>query len=129
MSHHKEVIATEHAPKAIGPYNQAISTGNLVFVSGQVAFNPATGVLVEGGIREQTQQTLLNLSAILAAVGCTPNDAVSCTVYVKDMNDFAAMNEVYATFFNEAPPSRATVEVSRLPKDALVEISCIAVKP
>ena len=129
MSHHKEIIRTETAPKAIGPYNQGISAGKFVFTSGQIGMDPATGALVEGGIKEQTERTLRNISAILEAAGCAMADVTLITVYLKDMNDFAAMNEVYATFFTEAAPARATVEVSRLPKDALVELSCIAVKP
>ena len=128
MSHHREIIRTENAPNAIGPYSQAVAAGNMVFVSGQVGFDPPTGNLVEGGIREQTHRALTNVSEILLAAGSSIADVTACTVYLKDMNDFAAMNEVYATFFSSQPPSRATVEVSRLPKDSLVEISCIAVK-
>jgi 2-iminobutanoate/2-iminopropanoate deaminase len=129
MSHHKEIIRTEHAPKAIGPYNQGISAGPFVFTSGQIGMDPATGTLVEGGIKEQTERTLGNVAAVLEAAGCTLADVTLSTVYLKDMDDFAPMNEVYAKFFTEAAPGRATVEVSRLPKDALVEVSCIAVKP
>ena len=129
MSHHKEIISTENAPKAIGPYNQGISAGPFVFTSGQIGMDPTTGALVEGGIKEQTERTLRNVAAVLEAAGCTLADVTLSTVYLKDMNDFVAMNEVYATFFTEAAPGRATVEVSRLPKDALVEVSCIAVKP
>jgi 2-iminobutanoate/2-iminopropanoate deaminase len=128
MSHHKEVIRTDKAPKAIGPYSQGIATGTFVFTSGQIGMDPETGVLVEGGIREQTERTLRSISAVLEAAGCSTADATLCTVYLKDMNDFAAVNEVYATFFSDAPPARVTIETARLPKDALVEISCIAVK-
>jgi 2-iminobutanoate/2-iminopropanoate deaminase len=129
MSHHKEIISTDRAPKAIGPYNQGISAGPFVFTSGQIGMDPVTGALVEGGIREQTERTLRNVAAVLEAAGCALADVTLSTVYLKDMNDFAAMNEVYAAFFTDAAPGRATVEVSRLPKDALVEVSCIAVKP
>lgn len=128
MSHHREVISTADAPQAIGPYSQAIVAGSLVFVSGQIGLDPKTGQFAEGGVSAQTQQMLRNVSAILAAAGCTLQDVVSCTVFLKDMNDFAAMNDAYATFFTRQPPSRAAAEACRLPKDALVEIACIAVK-
>ena len=129
MSHHKEAISTEHAPKAIGPYNQGITVGPLVFTSGQIGIDPHSGTLVEGGIREQTKRTLQNISAILEAAGCATADVASTTVYLTDMDDFTSMNSMYATFFSEAAPARATIEAARLPKDALVEISCIAVRP
>ncbi|HOJ04658.1 MAG TPA: RidA family protein [Bacteroidota bacterium] len=129
MSHHREIVHTDQAPKAIGPYSQANIAGNLVFVSGQLGFDPATGNFVDGGVREQTEQALRNMRAILEAAGASLADVTACTVYLKDMNDFAAMNEVYATFFSENPPSRAAIQVARLPKDGIVEISCIAVKP
>lgn len=129
MSHHREIIHTDQAPKAIGPYSQANIAGNLVFVSGQLGFDPATGNFVDGGVREQTEQALRNMRAILEAAGASLADVTACTVYLKDMNDFVAMNEVYATFFSENPPSRAAIQVARLPKDGIVEISCIAVKP
>lgn len=129
MSHHREIIHTDQAPKAIGPYSQANIAGNLVFVSGQLGFDPATGNFVDGGVREQTEQALRNMRAILEAADASLADVTACTVYLKDMNDFAAMNEVYATFFSENPPSRAAIQVARLPKDGIVEISCIAVKP
>lgn len=124
----KHIIATDHAPKAIGPYNQAVVAGNFLFVSGQLGLIPETGVFVEGGVTEQTEQVFKNLEAVITAAGFTTNDVVSCTVYLKSMNDFPAMNAVYAKHFTTDYPSRATVEVSRLPKDGLVEISCIAVK-
>ena len=127
MSHHT-IVTTNSAPGAIGPYSQAVVAGNLVFVSGQVGFDPSSGLLVEGGIREQTRRALNNVAAILEAAGAGLRDVTACTVYLSDMNDFAQMNEVYATFFTTNPPSRATVEVSRLPKDSLFEVSCIAVK-
>ncbi len=129
MSHHKEAIRTEHAPKAIGPYNQGITVGPLVFTSGQIGIDPHSGALVEGGIREQTKRALQNISAIIETAGCTAADIVSVTVYMADMDDFTSMNSMYGTFFSETAPARATIEASRLPKDALVEISCIAVKP
>jgi 2-iminobutanoate/2-iminopropanoate deaminase len=128
MSHHRETVHTDKAPQAIGPYSQANTAGNMVFVSGQLGMDPVTGTFVEGGVRGQTERALLNLSAILEAAGATLGDVTACTVYLKDMNDFAAMNEVYAGFFAVNPPSRAAIEVARLPKDGLVEISCIAVK-
>ena len=131
MSHHKESISTEHAPKAIGPYNQGIMVGPLVFTSGQIGIDPHSGALVEGGIREQTKRALQNISSIIEAAGCTTADVVSVTVYLADMDDFTSMNNMYATFFSASgtAPARATLEAARLPKDALVEISCIAVKP
>ncbi len=118
----REVIATEKGPKAIGPYSQAIKAGGFVFISGQVAFDPATGQLVEGDVARQTARVLDNLKAIAEAAGTSLDKAVKATVFVKDMNDFAAMNEVYARYFPKNPPARATVEVARLPKDVRVEI-------
>jgi 2-iminobutanoate/2-iminopropanoate deaminase len=129
MSHHREIVQTDKAPKAIGPYSQANIAGSMIFVSGQLGFDPATGEFVVGGVREQTHQVLKNMSAILEAAGASLADVTACTVYLKDMNDFVAMNEVYAQYFSENPPSRAAIQVARLPKDGIVEISCIAVKP
>ncbi|MCZ7557050.1 MAG: RidA family protein [Bacteroidia bacterium] len=129
MSHHREIVHTDKAPKAIGPYSQANIAGSLIFVSGQLGFDPATGEFVAGGVREQTHQVLKNMTAILEAAGASLADVTACTVYLKDMNDFVAMNEVYAQYFSENPPSRAAIQVARLPKDGIVEISCIAVKP
>jgi len=129
MSHHRELVHTDKAPRAIGPYSQANIAGSLVFVSGQLGLHPETGDFIAGGVREQTEQALMNMKAILDAAGTSFADVAACTVYLKDMNDFAAMNEVYARFFSMNPPSRAAVQVARLPKDGLVEISCIAVKP
>jgi 2-iminobutanoate/2-iminopropanoate deaminase len=123
----REVIATKDAPQAIGPYSQAIKAGGFVFLSGQVALDPATGQVVAGGVAAQTERALKNLSAVLAAAGSSLEKAVKTTVYLKDMSDFAAMNEVYGKFWKTAPPARATVEVARLPKDALVEIDVVAV--
>jgi 2-iminobutanoate/2-iminopropanoate deaminase len=129
MGLHKSPISTTNAPAAIGPYSQAIEIADFVYTSGQVALDPSTGQLVPGGITEQTTQVLENLKAVLTEAGCQLYDVVKTTVFLKDMNDFAAMNEVYARYF--APdgivaPARSTVEVARLPKDALVEIEVIA---
>jgi 2-iminobutanoate/2-iminopropanoate deaminase len=122
----REVIATDHGPKAIGPYSQAIKANGLIFISGQVAFNPATGQLIEGGIVQQAERVLENLRGIVEAAGSSMQKAVKVTVYLKDMNEFAAMNEVYAKYFPSAPPARSTVEVARLPKDVRIEIDLIA---
>ncbi len=122
----KEIISTDNAPGAIGPYSQAIKAGNMVFVSGQIPIDPATGEFVAGDIPEQTSQVLTNLSAILDAAGCSLNDVVKTTVFLADMNDFSAMNAVYSEFFIDNKPARATVEAARLPRDARVEIECIA---
>jgi 2-iminobutanoate/2-iminopropanoate deaminase len=129
MSLHRSPIATPNAPTAIGPYTQAIETDNFVYTSGQIALDPVTGELVPGGIQEQTAQVLENLKAVLAEAGCHLYNVVKTTVFLKDMNDFAAMNEVYAHYFapdGAVPPARSTVEVARLPKDALVEIEVVA---
>ncbi|HKS81360.1 MAG TPA: RidA family protein [Candidatus Acidoferrales bacterium] len=123
----KQVIATEKGPKAIGPYSQAIKAGGFVFISGQVAFDPATGQLVEGDVAKQTARVLENLKAIAEAAGTSLDKAVKATVFLKDMNDFAAMNEVYAKYFSKEPPARATVEVARLPRDVRVEIDIVAI--
>ena len=122
----KEIISTENAPGAIGPYSQAIKTGNMVFCSGQIPLDPKTGEFVSDKIAEQTEQVLKNLSAVLEAAGSNLNNVVKTTVFLSDMNDFAAMNEVYAKFFSENKPARATVQAARLPRDARVEIDCIA---
>ena len=122
----KTVIATEKAPGAIGPYSQAISTGSMVFASGQLPIDPATGAFPEG-IAAQTKQSLTNAKAIIEAAGSSFDKVVKTTVFLSDMNNFGAMNEVYATFFEGAYPARSAVEVARLPKDALVEIEVIAV--
>ena len=123
----KQIIATEHAPGAIGPYSQAVRAGNLVFASGQIPIDPATGEFVAGGIAEQTEQVLRNLAAVFEAAGVGLNQVVKTTVFLADMEDFAAMNEVYGRFFGEQPPARATVQAARLPRDAKVEIEAIAV--
>ena len=122
----KQVIHTDSAPAAIGPYSQAIQIGDLLFVSGQVPIDPSTGAIVEGDIKAQTQQSLNNLKAILNAAGTNMGAVVKTTVFLADMNDFAAMNEVYAQFFQEPFPARSAVQVARLPKDAKVEIEAIA---
>ena len=122
----KQVIHTDSAPAAIGPYSQAIQIGDLLFVSGQVPIDPDTGAVVEGDIRAQAQQSLNNLKAILNAAGTNMGAVVKTTVFLADMNDFAAMNEVYAQFFQEPFPARSAVQAARLPKDAKVEIEAIA---
>lgn len=122
----KQVIHTDSAPAAIGPYSQAIQIGQLLFTSGQVPIDPETGAIVEGGIQEQARQSLNNIKAILNAAGTNMGAVVKTTVFLQDMNDFAAMNEVYAQFFQEPYPARSAVQVARLPKDVLVEIEAIA---
>ncbi|MEA4987386.1 MAG: RidA family protein [Anaerovorax sp.] len=123
----KKAIATKKAPAAIGPYAQGNIFGNLIFASGQIPLNPETGAIVEGGIEEQTKQSLSNIKAILEEAGSSMDKVIKTTVFIKNMDDFAAMNAVYGTFFTEgAYPSRSAVEVARLPKDALVEIEVIA---
>ena len=122
----KQVIHTDKAPAAIGPYSQAIQIGQLLFTSGQIPIDPETGALVEGGIQEQARQSLNNIKAILNAAGTNMGAVVKTTVFLQDMNDFAAMNEVYAQFFQEPYPARSAVQVGRLPKDALVEIETVA---
>jgi 2-iminobutanoate/2-iminopropanoate deaminase len=125
----KERISTPSAPQAIGPYSQAVRAGGFIFISGQVCFDPATGKLVEGDVKAQAEQVMKNLSAILSAAGSSWEKAVKCTVFLKDMNDFAAMNEVYGRFVaaeGMMPPARSTVEAARLPRDVKVEIDVIA---
>ena len=119
-------ISTTKAPAAIGPYSQAIKVGELLFVSGQLPINPATGTFAEGGIKELTRQSLTNMKAILEEAGTSMANVVKTTVFLADMNDFAAMNEVYAEFFAAPFPARSAVAVKTLPKGALVEIECIA---
>jgi len=123
----KEIIATDDAPQAIGPYSQAIRAGNMIFASGQIPIDPATKEFVPGGIAEQTEQVLKNLKAVFAAAGVEMDQIIKTTVFLADMNDFTAMNEVYGKYFAENPPARATVQAARLPKDAKVEIEAIAV--
>ena len=122
----REVIATKDGPQAIGPYSQAIKANGFVFTAGQIALDPATMQLVTGGVAEQTDRVLTNLAAILKAAGTDLSMVVRCTVFLKNMSDFAAMNEVYGRYFTATPPARSTVEVARLPKDVLVEIDVIA---
>ena len=124
----KKQIATTNAPAAIGPYSQAIEANGMVFVSGQLPVNPVTGEFAEGGIKELTRQSLTNMKSILAEVGLTMDNVVKTTVFLADMADFAAMNEVYASFFEGVAPARSAVAVKTLPKNALVEIECIAVR-
>ena len=124
----KNPISTTKAPAAIGPYSQAIEAGGMVFVSGQLPINPATGEFAEGGVKELTRQSLTNMQNILAEVGLTLDNVVKTTVFLADMSDFAAMNEVYAEFFSAPYPARSAVAVKTLPKGALVEIECIAAK-
>jgi len=122
----REIIQTDRAPHAIGPYSQAVRAGNLVFASGQIPTDPATGEFVSGGIAEQTEQVLRNLSAVLEAAGTGLDRVVKTTVFLAEMVDFAAMNEVYARFFTSEPPARATVAAAGLPRNARVEIDAIA---
>ncbi len=125
----KSVVSTQSAPAAIGPYSQAVQIGDMVYTSGQVPLDPASGLIVEGGIREQTIRVLENIKAVLAGAGTDMHRVVKTTVFLKNMGDFAAMNEIYATYLapeGVVAPARSTVEVSRLPKDALVEIDVIA---
>lgn len=121
-------INTDKAPKAIGPYSQAIEAGNMVFASGQLPIDPATGVFAEGGVKEQTRQSLTNAKSILEAAGTDLAHVVKTTVFLSDMDNFGAMNEVYAEFFTQPFPARSAVAVKTLPKGALVEVECIAVK-
>jgi 2-iminobutanoate/2-iminopropanoate deaminase len=122
----KQAISTAQAPTAIGPYSQAIRSGNLIFVSGRIPLDPATGQLVEGDAAVQTERVLRNLAAILEAAGSSLAQVLKTTVYLKDLGDFGKMNEVYARFYGDCPPARATVEVARLPRDVSVEIDLIA---
>lgn len=123
---HREVINTDKAPKAIGPYSQGIKAGDFVFVSGQIALDPEAGSVVPGDIAVQTERVLRNIGAVLDAAGSSMEDVVKTTVYLKDMADFPKFNECYARFFSGNPPARATVEVNRLPKDVMVEIDAVA---
>ena len=125
----KQVVSTRQAPAAIGPYSQAvISPNGMVYTAGQVAIVPATGEIIAGGIKEQTRQVLENIKAIVDAAGSSMANVAKTTVFLKDMSEFGAMNEVYAEFFKESPPARSTVEVARLPKDVRVEIEAVAIQ-
>ena len=126
MARVREAIASDAAPKAIGPYSQAIRAGSLLFVSGQIPLDPATGAMVEGDIAAQTRRVFANLEAILAAAGASFDNVVRTTVYLADMDDFATVNEIYGTYFSSPAPARATVQAARLPRDARVEIDLIA---
>jgi 2-iminobutanoate/2-iminopropanoate deaminase len=126
MSAVREVVSTPNAPKAIGPYSQAIKANGFIFISGQVAFDPATGEIISGGVQEQTEQVLKNLGAVLQAAGSSWDKVVKTSVFLKNMSEFTQMNEVYGKTFNNAPPARTTVEVARLPRDVSVEIDLIA---
>lgn len=123
----KQTIETEKAPRAIGPYSQAVVAGGFVFASGQIPLDPQTGEFVAGGVAEQTEQVLINLIAVLEAAGSSLDQVVKTTVFLADMKDFAAMNEVYGRYFSAEPPARATVEAARLPRDARVEIEAVAI--
>lgn len=127
QSNNKRAVETLDAPKAIGPYSQAIIANGFVYTAGQIGTDPKTGTLVEGGIAEQTAQALKNLAAVLKAAGSSLDNAVKTTVFLADMNDFAKMNEVYAKFINKPYPARSTVQVARLPRDAQIEIEVVAV--
>ena len=122
----RTVIHTTGAPAAVGPYSQAVATSGFIFTAGQLGLTPGAAALVEGGIREQTRQALANVQAVLEAAGSSLERVVKTTVFLKDMDDFAAMNEVYAAFFPHQPPARSTVQVAQLPLDALVEIETVA---
>jgi len=122
----KQIIQTDQAPQAIGPYSQAVKTSGLVFCSGQIPIDPATGEFVSGGIAEQTEQVMKNVSAVLQAAGSSLDRVIKTTVFLAYMGEFAEMNAVYGRYFSEAPPARATVEAARLPRDARVEIEAIA---
>ena len=124
----KKPVVTDDAPKAIGPYSQAVEAGGFVFVSGQIPIDPKTGTVVQSDIRTQTRQVMENARAILAAAGCSMKDVVKATIYLKNMSDFAQVNEVYGGYFPADPPARATVEVSRLPKDVSIEMDFFAWK-
>jgi 2-iminobutanoate/2-iminopropanoate deaminase len=123
----RDIVLTDRGPKPIGPYSQAVKANGFLYVSGQVALDPKTGEMTGGEIAQQTERVLQNLKGIVEAAGSNLSRVIKTTVFLKDMNEFAAMNEVYARFFTLAPPARSTVQVSRLPKDALVEIELVAV--
>jgi 2-iminobutanoate/2-iminopropanoate deaminase len=128
MPFKREIIATSHAPAAIGPYSQAVQIGDLIYTAGQIPLVPATGKLIEGGIEEQTRQVMQNLSQILEAAGSSLAYVVKTTIFVTNLGDFAALNKVYSSFFADAPPARSTVQVAALPLGANVEIEAVAVR-
>ena len=123
----KEIIITPKAPAAIGPYSQAVKVDNFIFLSGQIAINPETGDVVPGDIKAQVRQIFENIKAVLAASGCHPDDVVKTTVFMRNLKDFSAMNEIYKEYFNSNPPARTTVEVGGLPRDVMIEIEAIAI--
>ena len=123
----KQVIRSANAPDPIGPYSQAIKAGNMLFVSGQIAIQQSTGKILTGSIEEETRQVMANVHAVLVEAGMDFNNIVKTSIFLKDMNSFPKVNEIYGTYFKDSPPARETVEVSRLPKDVNVEISCIAI--
>lgn len=127
MQMHK-AVNTDNAPAAIGPYSQAIDTGIFIFTSGQIPIDPSTGEVVNGGIKEQTAQVLENLKKVLEAAGSSMEKVVKTTVFIKDLKDFSAMNEIYARYFSQPYPARSCIEVNRLPKDVLIEIEAVALK-
>ena len=123
-----KIVYSPQAPEPIGPYSQAILTGNMLFVSGQIAIQKSSGHLITGNVEDETTQVMINLSEVLKAAGLTFKDVVKCSIFLRDMGNFPKVNEIYGQYFTENPPARETVEVSRLPKDVNVEISCIAVR-
>lgn len=125
----REIISTDRAPDAVGPYSQAVVSGDLVFTAGQIALDPETQTMVEGGVEAQARRVLQNLGAVLEAAGCSFADVIKTTLYFQDLADFAAVNAIYAEFFGDDPPARSAVEVARLPKDAKVEIDVVARRP
>ncbi len=128
MATERTIVATEQAPAAIGPYSQAIAAAGLVFCSGQIPLDPASGQIVEGGIESQTRRVLDNLAAVLQAAGSSPEQVVKTTIFLADMNDFATVNTIYAEYFGTEPPARSTVQVARLPRDVRVEVEAIALR-
>jgi 2-iminobutanoate/2-iminopropanoate deaminase len=122
----KKIIKTDQAPQAIGPYSQAVKLGDLIFLSGQVPIDPATGQMIEGDIGAQTERVMKNLQGLLTAAGSSLERVVKTTIFLADMNDFARVNEIYGSYFSDAPPARSTVAVARLPRDARIEIDMIA---
>ncbi|MBX3144323.1 MAG: RidA family protein [Trueperaceae bacterium] len=125
----KKIISTTDAPAAVGPYSQAVVTGGFLFTAGQIPLDPHSGIIVDGDVKAQTKRVMDNLAAVLKAAGCSFDDVIKTTCFLQDMNDFAAFNEVYASYFGSQPPSRSTVQVARLPKDARVEVELVAKVP
>ncbi len=128
MATERTIVSTEKAPAAIGPYSQAIAAAGLVFCSGQIPLDPASGQIIEGGIESQTRRVLDNLTAVLQAAGSSPEQVVKTTIFLADMNDFATVNTIYAEYFGTEPPARSTVQVARLPRDVRVEVEAIALR-